>query len=111
MKRVVLAAMALSVVAAQPAAAQFYGSPYRGGGSGYYEDDGYDYAPRRSYRPDYGDRYNPYQSRRPTYRRAQVGSVCVTARGNCDSGTVAPRNTPCSCFIPGFGPKRGAIGY
>jgi hypothetical protein len=108
MKRVVLAALALSVVAAEPATAQFYGSPYQGG-PGYYDDDDFDYGPpRRSYRRDYDD-YGPPRAR--PYRRAQLGSVCVTARGNCDAGRVAPRNTPCSCFIPGFGPKRGAIGF
>ncbi len=111
MKRVLLAALALSIVAAQPATAQFYGSPYRGGPS-YYEDDDFDRAPpRRSYRRDYYERDDYGPRRASPNRRAQVGSVCVTARGNCDSGTVAPRNTPCSCFIPGFGPKRGAIGY
>lgn len=37
-------------------------------------------------------------------------SICITARGNCRAGFSAPRNTPCRCFIPGFGEKRGAIG-
>jgi hypothetical protein len=37
-----------------------------------------------------------------------MGSVCVTARGHCGTG---PLNAPCECSIPGFGPKRGAIGY
>jgi hypothetical protein len=36
-----------------------------------------------------------------------MGSVCVTARGDCGG----PINSPCECYIPGFGPKRGAIGY
>jgi hypothetical protein len=38
-----------------------------------------------------------------------MGSVCVTARGDCAGG--GPINSPCECYIPGFGPKRGAIGY
>jgi hypothetical protein len=37
--------------------------------------------------------------------------MCVTSRGSCDYGRPIPRNTPCSCDIPGFGMKRGAIGY
>lgn len=41
----------------------------------------------------------------------RFGSVCVTSRGNCNAGFRAPRNTPCRCFIPGFGEKRGAIGF
>jgi hypothetical protein len=110
MRSILLAAAALSVLAAQPAAAQYYGGPYRGGFGGGFEDD-YDYAPRRSYRRDYDERdfYGP--PRRGPSRRAQLGSVCVTARGNCDAGRVVPRNSPCSCFIPGFGRKRGAIGF
>jgi hypothetical protein len=111
MRSILLAAAALSVLAAEPAAAQYYGGPDRGGFGGGFEDDDYDYAPRRSYRRDYDERdfYGP--PRRGPSRRAQLGSVCVTARGNCDAGRVVPRNSPCSCFIPGFGRKRGAIGF
>jgi hypothetical protein len=110
MKRALLAALALSVVAAQPAMAQFYGGPYRGG-PGYYDDDDFDRGPPRRYRRDRYDERDYGPPRATPYRRAQIGSVCVTARGSCDAGRAAPRNTPCSCFIPGFGPKRGAIGY
>lgn len=40
---------------------------------------------------------------------APRGSICVTSRGNCAS-RPAPRGAPCSCEIPGFGLKHGAIG-
>jgi hypothetical protein len=91
------------LMAAAPAKAQYY-PPY-GGGGGYEEERPYRggggyYGDRRRYDRDY------YERRRPRY-----GSVCVTSRGNCDAGFSAPRNTPCRCFLPGFGEKRGAIGY
>jgi hypothetical protein len=118
MKRFVLAAAVLSTLAAPvPALAQYYGGP----NVQYYEED--DYAPRRVYRPRYEERRVYVQPRRDTYieryeyaprrtqRQARLGSVCVTARGSCPAGGVVPINTPCGCHIPGFGPKRGAVGY
>ena len=37
-----------------------------------------------------------------------MGSVCVTARGNCPA-YPSPIQSPCRCDIPGFGPKRGNV--
>ncbi len=109
MRRVVLAAMALSVLAAQPATAQYYGNPYRGGPS-YYEEDDFDDAPRRTYRRDrYEQEYAPRREFRS--RRAQLGSICVTSRGSCDVGYAVPIQSNCRCNIPGFGPKRGNVHY
>jgi hypothetical protein len=74
-------------------------------------DDGYDW-PRRPPPPPPDDLYD-----RPRYReRYRVGrprwgdSVCVTARGTCLT-PPGPPNAPCGCEIPGFGYKRGQIGY
>lgn len=103
-KRVMLAAMAataLGIVAgAVPANAQY-------GGGRYYNNDGDDYRPRRYERryEDEDDRPRP----RRFGRGGGGGSICVTARGNCQY-PPAPRNASCSCDIPGFGEKRGAIG-
>lgn len=138
MKRLVLAAAAFAALAAAaPASAQYiYDGP---GGSHYRQDDEYgDYGPRRRLQRQFEEReyYAPRQRReyyseryddrprrggyserfddrprRGGYRQTQAGSVCVTARGNCDTGAVLPLNTPCGCNIPGFGQKRGAIGY
>ncbi|KQO49084.1 MULTISPECIES: hypothetical protein [unclassified Methylobacterium] len=86
-------------------------------------DDGYDRSPRG--RSPYGDdrpraydRYDgyarPYEDgeRRPVqqqrYGRQRMGSVCVTARGNCPA-YPSPIQSPCRCDIPGFGPKRGNV--
>jgi hypothetical protein len=127
MKRFVLAAAVLSTLAAPvPALAQYYGGP----SVQYYEED---YGPQRVYPPRYEQRrvapprYEErrvyVQPRRDYYtegydyaprraqRQARLGSVCVTARGSCPVGGVVPINTPCGCQIPGFGPKRGAVGY
>jgi hypothetical protein len=41
--------------------------------------------------------------------RRAGSNICITSRGTCDSGFVAPHNTPCRCIIPGFGEKNGAI--
>jgi len=75
-----------------------------------------DYRPRRRYeerydydRPRYRDEYE-----RPRYRGeyggGRIGRICVTARGNCPT-RPAPLNSSCGCEVPGFGFKRGAIGY
>ena len=115
MRRKIFAAAALAFLVGSPALAQVYyrydeppvyrERPYRGGGPEYYDRRGYDEdeyrGPRRGY--GYGE---PYRG-----RRARIGGVCVTSRGNCEAPGPAPINTPCRCFIPGFGQKRGAIGY
>ncbi|HEY8384321.1 MAG TPA: hypothetical protein VIL09_19445 [Microvirga sp.] len=135
MKRLVLVAAALAALAAAaPASAQ---SLQDGPGGSMYRDFGNDgpprryerqfqereyYAPRqrrdyyseryddRPRRGGYSERYDD-RPRRGAYRQTRAGSVCVTARGNCDTGAVLPLNTPCGCNIPGFGQKRGAIGF
>jgi hypothetical protein len=114
MRRTVFAAAALAFLIGSPALAQVYyregppvyrERPYRGAPPDYYDRRGYDEdeyrGPRRGY--GYGE---PYRG-----RRARIGGICVTSRGNCEAPGRAPVNTPCRCFIPGFGEKRGAIGY
>ncbi|MBM3082849.1 hypothetical protein IMF23_05280 [Chelatococcus daeguensis] len=112
MTRIVLIALAavaaLMLITPPPASAQPYGwGPPR------YEDDYDDWRPRRPpprrWRDD--DDWDRGGWGRPRPRGERYGSVCVTSRGNCNAGFRAPRNTPCRCFIPGFGEKRGAIGY
>ena len=115
MKRLVSAAAVLAAtLATMPASAQYPGGGY--GGRSYDEDDD-DYPRRR--RPPPGGPYgqpspygqqpsNPYgrQGYGPPAQR--LGSICVTARGNCPWRPV-PLNSPCGCNIPGFGFKRGAV--
>ncbi|ALA17929.1 hypothetical protein AL346_11540 [Chelatococcus sp. CO-6] len=111
MTRIVLIALAavaaLMLITPPPASAQPYGWGQRP-----YEDDYDDWRPRRppprNWRDDGWDRGG---WERPRPRGERYGSVCVTSRGQCNAGFRAPRNTPCRCFIPGFGEKRGAIGY
>jgi hypothetical protein len=95
--RTILAAtLVLAGIAAGPAAAQFDPGPGfdRGPPSGF---DG----PRH--------RRGPFEDEGFGQRR-RFGRICVTSRGNCPVAP-APLNTPCGCQIPGFGPKRGAIGF
>ena len=107
MKRLLLAALALSAPAA-PASAQYYG-PYSPA-PGWYEP-----APRYQPRSDYYERRRYYDEgpprgvwRRPA-RQVAVGNICVTSRGSCEYPQYFQLQTPCRCQIPGFGPKRGAI--
>ena len=87
MRHIFLAAtLVLAGSALSPASAQYYeDGPGYGGPPPYY-------------------RYGPP---RPRYRPS---TVCVTARGPCPIGGVVPRGAPCSCFVPGFGYKRGNAG-
>lgn len=66
---------------------------------------GYGYRPPPPppyYRPPgYGYGYAPPPGR--------YSNVCITARGTCSTGRPLPSQAPCSCFIPGFGTKRGAV--
>ncbi|HEY8565471.1 MAG TPA: hypothetical protein VIL65_08230 [Beijerinckiaceae bacterium] len=117
MKRIVLAALALTTAmgAVVPAQAQYYG----GGGGGYgrgYDDDGY--RPRRP-------RGNYYEERRglpgrpygppPGFDRRQGGpppgfgpgprrqagqAMCATRAGMCPSFPY-PAGSPCRCQLPG----------
>jgi hypothetical protein len=74
-----------------------------------YYDPYYRPAPRYDYdRPP-----PPYDYDRPRYgydrpQRRRFGDVCLTSRGSC-AAEPAPRNSSCSCYIEGFGMKRGAI--
>jgi hypothetical protein len=101
MKRA-LFAFATVLAAITPAAAQYYPYPPPPGygGGGYYRP-----LPPPApgfYRPDYGYGYG-YQP-----RPVQFGNLCVTSRGNCGT-RPRPVQSSCSCFIEGFGPKRGAV--
>jgi hypothetical protein len=83
------------------------------GASAQYYDPYYRPAPRYDYDYDY-DRPPPrYDYDRPRYGyerpyRRRFGDVCLTSRGSC-AAEPAPRNSSCSCYIEGFGMKRGAI--
>ena len=103
MRILILALVALVSLADMPASAQPYGGGWR------YYDDGY--APPR-YRPGPPRFYErrPYGYRYGYGRPQRFGRVCVTSRGNCIT-RPSPISSPCGCMIPGFGPKRGAIGY
>ncbi|MGO4405765.1 hypothetical protein AB4Z10_16060 [Bosea sp. RAF48] len=83
-------AMLLSAI---PAGAQYY-DPYRPPPPPY----GYDRPPP----PPYGYGYD-----RPRYRQ-RYNNICVTSRGDCPTPPL-PSGTGCSCYIPGFGNKRGAV--
>lgn len=97
MKAMMLAIAGLAALCAAPACAQ-YGGPYGGYGSGYeggrggYEGGRGGYG--RSYgRRDFDDdddegpryrrRLDSYGPGRSYERRSAAGSICVTARGNC----------------------------
>ena len=70
--------------------------------------DYYRPQPRPYYRPPaYDYQEYPYQRPRPNY--GSYSAMCVTSRGTCSTGRPLRRGTPCRCFIPGFGQKRGAV--
>ena len=85
---------------AAPASAQYY--PYPPPQREYYGPRDY-YEPRRP-PPRRWDDDGGYYRRQPVI----YGNLCVTSRGNCRTQPL-PNNASCSCFIPGFGPKRGNI--
>lgn len=118
-RRVVLAALAALTLGLDAGAA--FAQPYYGG-------DDVD-RPRRRQEYRYENRYDDerprsrYEDRRYGEERGSrrergygegygrgLGRICVTARGNCPT-RPAPVNASCGCEIPGFGFKRGAIGY
>ncbi|GJE15816.1 hypothetical protein [Methylobacterium marchantiae] len=89
--------------------------PDYGNGRAPYGQTPYGYGQPRGYdrSEGYGQPYEDDGERRPLPRqygngRQRIGSVCVTARGNCPA-YPSPIQTPCRCDIPGFGPKRGAV--
>jgi hypothetical protein len=96
MKRILFACATL-LAASAPATAQYYPYPPQGG---YYQADPWGRPPPR---PGWGGGGGYYNERPVSF-----GNVCVTSRGNCRS-RPRPEQSPCSCFIEGFGPKRGAI--
>jgi hypothetical protein len=94
------------LASAAPASAQYY-PPVRE----YYGPR--EYGPRDQYeRRDYGRPRRGWEDDRGYYRPrprpVAIGNLCVTSRGNCRT-QPGPSQSPCQCFIPGFGPKRGAI--
>jgi hypothetical protein len=112
MKRILLAGLGAAALglATGPASAQWgppgggYGGGYGGGGygRGYRDfDEDEDERPRYRRGPGYG--YGE------GYGRRRFGAICVTGRGNCATGRPVPSGSPCSCNIPGFGPKRGVV--
>ncbi|WP_043751929.1 hypothetical protein [Methylobacterium nodulans] len=101
-----------------PAFAQYYGDDYDRPRRRYeYRDDyGRHDRPRR-HRDDHHEGYHHerYYERERDHRREPghgggFGRICVTARGHCPT-RPGPINAPCRCDIPGFGLKRGQIGF
>jgi hypothetical protein len=94
--------------------AQDYYYPPRGGyvqPPRYYQPSPYGYQQPQvpayggpGYRGGYGGGYGGGYYQRPVI----LGNVCLTSRGSCGT-RPRPAETPCSCMIPGFGPKRGAV--
>lgn len=103
------AIIAASLISAVPVGAQYFPPPPPP--PGYYPPPGYDRPQRgyerapRGYDQGYGRRGDPYE--RP--RQARVGYTCATSRGFCELDYARPMNSSCSCSIPGFGRKRGAV--
>lgn len=61
--------------------------------------------------PPYWDHHRPPPPPPPYWDRPprRWGEACYTTRGTCELEEAAPRDAPCRCFIPGFGPKRGRV--
>lgn len=98
-----LALVLAGFAATEPASAQYYPgwgpppSPYM--------------EPRYRRPPPPPPPYYGYPPRNDYYGRprAALRTLCVTSRGNCSTGYPAPSGSPCRCYIPGFGEKRGAV--
>jgi hypothetical protein len=101
-----LFAFAALAAASAPALAQYYPVP-GGPAPGYYIERDY-YRPVPRPRPQYRPPYQEWGGGGYYQRPVAFGNVCVTSRGNCRT-RPRPEQTPCSCNIPGFGLKRGAI--
>lgn len=100
--RALLGGAALIASAGMSAEAQYYPQPYPPR-----------YYPAPQYHPQpypYPQQYEDYRPRRPI-RRQDMGSVCVTSRGECTVGRYVPIGTGCKCQIPNFGQKRGHVQY
>lgn len=105
-KAMLLGLAALAGMAALPgsASAQYY-DPY-------YRPPAYRPPPPPYYRPPPPPGYYgrpPYYGGGGYYRPGRVSNLCITGRGNCSTGRPLPSGSPCQCFIPGFGTKRGAV--
>ncbi len=73
-------------------------------------DEDFEPPPQRRRRDFDGSGDPRFRGGDPRSGGRRAGSnICITSRGSCDAGFVAPHNTPCRCIIPGFGEKRGAI--
>ena len=118
MKRTMFAILAAAAVgfATAPASAQ-WGPPGGGYGGGYGGGGGYGRGSRdfdEDERPRYRRRdvdERPRYREGPAYGRGgghsgRMGSICVTPRGNCAVGGLAPSGSSCGC--PVFG-ARGAV--
>lgn len=63
--------------------------------------------------PPYYQQQQPYwEGNRGRHQRGRggpaYGGVCVTSRGACPAGPLAP-GSPCRCELPDFGSKRGVV--
>jgi len=109
MKRILFAILVAAAVglATAPASAQ-WGPPGGGYGSRYrdFDEDEHPRYRRRHLeeRPHYRDQ--PAYGRGGGHGPARMGSICVTPRGNCAVGSLAPSGSPCGC--PVFG-SRGVV--
>ncbi|MGL4242701.1 MAG: hypothetical protein ACRCTI_16435 [Beijerinckiaceae bacterium] len=105
MKRAIISSMFALVglaAASAPALAQYY--PYPPQGGGYYRQDPYGRWSNPGYGGGYGGGWGGGYYQRPV----RFGNVCLTSRGSCPA-RPRPEQSPCTCIIPGFGPKRGGI--
>lgn len=69
------------------------------------------YDPYRPPPPPYGGGYRPgpYYGQSPYYRSGYYGRMCITSRGSCAMSRARPVGSSCTCYIPGFGKKRGGV--
>lgn len=79
----------------------------------YYYQQAPRYYPAPQFQPQpYQQQYDDYRPRQRYHqRRVDLGSVCVTSRGECSVGGMVPIGTGCGCRIPNFGKKRGHVQY
>ena len=110
MKQILLASLAAAAVglATAPASGQWGGGygPPSGDGGRYRDFDDEDERPRYRRRDFHDER--PRYRQGPAYGQGQprMGSICVTPRGNCAVGGLAPSGSACGCAVYG---ARGAV--
>jgi hypothetical protein len=108
MGRIIFAALLVSSgLAAAPATAQYHR---------YYDDDEYDYRPRRGREYEYRDydRRRDYGAPRRGYSGPPaggpaLGATCATPRGACSQTPAQPRGSSCVCFVVGAGNTPGTV--